>query len=51
MDSVGKVFAVEGLFRRCLVCDGLFTIEASKEHAVAICFPKPDSSESKRGNN
>ena len=42
MDTVGKTFVVEGTFRRCLVCDDLFTVEASKEHATATCFPPPD---------
>jgi hypothetical protein len=39
MDTVGKVFVVEGVFRRCIVCDDTFTVEASKEHATAVCFP------------
>jgi hypothetical protein len=38
MDTVGKAFVVEGVFRRCLVCDDLFTAEASKEHAIVVCF-------------
>jgi hypothetical protein len=41
-ERVGKVFIVEGAdCRRCLVCDDLFTREASKRHSAVICFP-PD---------
>ena len=43
MDTVGKVFMVDGEFRRCLVCDDLFTREASREHSAATCFPPPIS--------
>jgi len=43
METMGKVYVVEGVFRRCLVCDCLFTVEASKQHAIVTCFPQPES--------
>jgi hypothetical protein len=42
MDTVGKVFLVESGFSRCLVCDCLFTLAASRDHVTATCFPAPD---------
>jgi hypothetical protein len=42
MDAVGKVFLAQGLLRWCLVCDGLFSPEESREHAAVACFPRPD---------
>jgi len=41
MDKVGKVFIVQGSLRRCLICDGLFTRDASREHFGETCFPTP----------
>jgi hypothetical protein len=41
MDKVGKIFVVKGSLRRCLVCDVLFTHEASRVHSDEICFPGP----------
>jgi len=42
MDKLGKVFLVEGnFFRRCLICDELFSREACREHFTATCFPAP----------
>ncbi len=41
-DTVGKIFLVEGWFRRCVLCDELFTVEAGRQHAATPCFPKPD---------
>jgi hypothetical protein len=43
MDTVGKVFVVAEKFRRCLVCDELFTVEITQEHATSPCFPKPEA--------
>jgi hypothetical protein len=43
MDKVGKIFVVKGSFRRCLVCDVLFTHEASRIHSDEICFPVPSA--------
>jgi hypothetical protein len=40
-DKVGKIFVVKGPLRRCLVCDVLFTHEASRIHSDEICFPGP----------
>jgi hypothetical protein len=44
-DTVGKVFRVfvNGT-RRCLVCERLFTHDASREHCAVPCVPAvPDS--------
>ena len=41
MEKVGKVFIVQGSLRRCLICDGLFTRDASREHFGETCFPTP----------
>jgi hypothetical protein len=43
MDKVGKPFVVKGSFRKCLVCDVLFTHEASRIHSDEICFPGPSA--------
>ena len=43
METVGKVVFVQGSLRRCLICDGLFTRDASREHFGETCFPKPPS--------
>jgi hypothetical protein len=40
-DIVGKIFIVKGSLRKCLVCDVLFTHEASRIHSDEICFPGP----------
>jgi hypothetical protein len=38
IDSVGKVFIVVGQnLRQCLVCEGVFTRQASREHAEVPC--------------
>jgi hypothetical protein len=42
-DSVGKVFIVRGSLRKCVICDVLFSREASREHSVQICFPATPS--------
>ncbi len=39
-DEVGKVFRVEQPWRRCLVCDELFTVEGAREHAQVGCRPR-----------
>jgi len=37
-DRVGKVFIVVGQnLRQCLVCEGVFTRQASREHAEVAC--------------
>jgi hypothetical protein len=39
-DQVGKVFVVVGQrVRKCLVCEELFTRQASAEHSKVICYP------------
>jgi hypothetical protein len=43
MDRVGKVFTAYPPLRRCLVCDLLFTREASREHSTQTCFPVPSA--------
>jgi hypothetical protein len=40
-DIVGKIFVVKGSFRKCLVCDVLFTHQASRIHSDDICFSGP----------
>jgi hypothetical protein len=41
-DRIGKAFVavlVDGiLYRRCLVCESLFSREASREHAEVPCY-------------
>jgi hypothetical protein len=41
MDMVGKIFRAEQGMRRCMVCEELFTREASREHSDEPCQPKP----------
>jgi hypothetical protein len=41
MDTVGKVFVAQDSLRKCVICDVLFSREASREHSVKICFPAP----------
>jgi hypothetical protein len=42
MDKVGKVFIYQAAgVSRCLVCDVLFTREASRKHSTETCFPAP----------
>jgi hypothetical protein len=39
-DQIGKVFLVVGQdVRKCLVCEQLFTRQASAEHANVVCDP------------
>jgi len=39
-DQIGKVFLVVGQdVRKCLVCEQLFTRQASAEHAKVVCDP------------
>jgi hypothetical protein len=39
-DQIGKVFLVVGQnVRKCLVCEQLFTRQASAEHAKVLCYP------------
>jgi hypothetical protein len=41
VDKVGKIFLMESGFSRCLVCDCLFTLAASRVHSLETCFPAP----------
>jgi hypothetical protein len=41
MDRVGKIFTAYPPLRQCLVCDVLFSLEASRVHSGEICFPAP----------
>jgi hypothetical protein len=41
VDTVGKIFLMESGFSRCLVCDCLFTVAASRVHSTKTCFPAP----------
>lgn len=41
VDRVDKVFRVEQAWRRCLVCEQLFTPEGAREHAVVVCDAVP----------
>jgi hypothetical protein len=41
MDFVGKVFIKRGSFCKCVICDVLFTREASRVHSEETCFPVP----------
>lgn len=39
-DQIGKVFKVVSQdMRQCLICDQLFTRQASAEHADVVCYP------------
>jgi hypothetical protein len=38
-DRPGKVFKVEPPWRRCLVCDELFTVDGAREHTRVGCRP------------
>jgi hypothetical protein len=38
-DQVAKVFRVEQPWRRCLVCEQLFTQQGSRKHAEVVCHP------------
>ena len=38
-DRVGKAFKVEQGLRKCVVCERLFTREASQQHAEVACRP------------
>jgi len=40
-ERVAKVFVVmaDGLGRKCLICDRIFTRQASYEHSMTICYP------------
>ena len=42
-DTVGKVFIKHGSLSKCVICDVLFSREASREHSVEICFPAPSA--------
>ena len=42
-DQVGKVFRVEPPWRRCMVCEQLFTPEGSRKHAEIVCHAVPRS--------
>jgi hypothetical protein len=39
-DQIGKVFSVLSKdVRQCLICEGVFSRQASIEHAKAACHP------------
>ena len=42
-DRVGKLFIAYPPLCKCLVCDLLFTWEASRVHSDEICFPAPSA--------
>ena len=44
IEMVGKVFVVVGGNRKCLICDGLFTVKQASNHAPAPCYPRTESS-------
>jgi hypothetical protein len=41
MDKIGKIFIAQPPLSRCLVCDVLFSRDASRVHSAEICFPVP----------
>jgi hypothetical protein len=38
-DRTGKVFFVNQGMRKCLICERVFTREASAEHSMVACSP------------
>jgi hypothetical protein len=40
-DFAGKVFIKRGSHNKCVICDVLFTREASRVHSDETCFPAP----------
>jgi hypothetical protein len=38
-DRTGKVFFVNQGMRKCLICERVFTREASAEHSTVACTP------------
>jgi hypothetical protein len=43
-EKVGKVFIIVDLdTRRCLICEQLFTRQASREHSMTVCYPPASS--------
>ena len=40
-DRVGKVFIAYPPLRKCVICDVVFSWEASRVHSDEICFPAP----------
>jgi hypothetical protein len=40
-DIVGKIFIAYPPLCKCVICDVLFTWEASRVHSDEICFPGP----------
>jgi hypothetical protein len=43
MDKVGKVLIAQGSQRRCVICDGIYSREASRMHSVETCFLVPSA--------
>jgi len=41
MDRVGKVFIALPPLRKCVICNAVFSWEASRVHSDEICFPAP----------
>ena len=43
-ERVGKVFlVVADDMRQCLICDRVFSRQASFEHSTSICYPAPSN--------
>jgi hypothetical protein len=51
-DRIGKVFqaisAQGASFRQCLVCEGVFTREAAREHYAVRCEPSQEAFKNRR---
>jgi hypothetical protein len=43
MDKVGKVFIAYPPLCKCVICDAIFSWEASRIHSDEICFPGPSA--------
>ena len=43
MDKVGKVFIAYPPICKCVICEVLFSWEASRIHSEEICFPDPSA--------
>jgi hypothetical protein len=43
MDRVGKIFIAQPPLRKCVICDVIFKLEASRVHSDEICFPAPSA--------
>jgi hypothetical protein len=45
IEVVGNVFTVIGGKRKCLICDGAFTLRQAAEHAATVRYPPNRESE------